>query len=101
MFEVGQMVVCVDDGPRGDGRIVPLKKGTIYTIASYHPGVGRNRDGSRGKGGVSLNEVPSPPRSLRFKGRYCATRFRPIRKHSIEIFQDIANGVKQPEKENA
>ena len=100
MFNVGDLVVCVDDEPSvarwvGD----PLHNGTIYTIRAFCGAIDAPHEPA-----LLLEEVRNS--AIRAGRRYedigyFASRFRPIRKHSIQIFTDIANGVKQPEKENA
>ena len=75
MFNVGDLVVCVDDsmcGPR------EVRKGNIYHVAMVEAKYLRLRE-------MGLDRA------------WWHRRFRPV--HSIQIFHDIANGVKQPEKE--
>jgi hypothetical protein len=75
MFEVGQQVVCVDNKPRdwrpfGD----PLHVGGVYTVAGI----------TLGGEGVLLHEaVAGSPTG------YWANRFRPVRKTSIEVFEQM------------
>ena len=100
MFHVGQMVVCVDDRPHGTSQHVPgkvpVEVGRVYTIAAFcdPPWSSSSYKCARKRGNATLREVDWPI-------GFCLHRFRPISKQSIQIFHDIANGVKQPEKENA
>ena len=100
MFHVGQKVVCVDDGPaRSNGLPLPLRKGDIYTVSKFIPaGLPRTCGCIIPDDGLDVAEAPNP-QDDHHELLYVATRFRPV--HSIQIFRDIANGVKQPERENA
>lgn len=95
MFHVGQKVVTLvtwDLMPPGVSA-APVQ-GQIYTvrdIASYPYGVG-----------LRLEEIHNPTILWTHgfdEAAFHADFFRPL--HSIQIFRDIANGVKQPERENA
>ena len=85
MFNVGDLVVCVGDEYISHQPHAP-KRGNVYEIAEADDRF------------VVLREIP--PRKDDPMGWY-VWRFRPVRKQSIQLFHDIANGVKQPEKENA
>ena len=102
MFHVDQKVVCVDDGPAADGLKLNLRKGEMYTIREIATNIGLDAS-DRPCAGLRFYEIGDPPiriaRNIAFDGSYASTRFRPVREHSIQIFRDIANGVKQ--KENA
>ena len=93
MFEVGQMVVCIDNSntPRrkwkGDKPIV----GSIYTVTEI--GLINVMFGTPIN--IRLQEIRNIPDI-----GYRQNRFRLVPKHSIQLFHDIANGLKQPEKEN-
>ena len=101
MFHVGQMVVCIKtlDRPGAHGKYTaPITRGQVLTIRSVD-----DSPNALIPLGLRFEEVINAPRkwSTGFKeAAYDATRFRPVRPHSIQIFHDIANGVKQPEKEN-
>lgn len=84
MFEVGDMVVCVDakNRPgygwlRGDAPV----EGWIYTVRGFKP--------ARDEPGLLLVELVRPSGLS-----YRASRFRKIRKPSIEIFREIVASVK-------
>ena len=93
MFHVGQKVVCVDDGGTPDRiwmRDAKPTVGAIYTVAE----TGVSHFYTRAPNALRLCEIRNV-----WHGRdigYDVSRFRPV--HSIQIFHDIANGVKQPEK---
>ena len=90
MFNVGDLVVCVRDDWTYGGPMPP-KSPRVNEICEIA--------GVFGSRVLTLVHFPSaaPPRGQ----WWSADHFRPIRKQSIQIFTDIANGVKQPEKENA
>ena len=98
MFNVGDLVVCVaafTNDKRSDWFWWPHLpvRGGVYTIRSI--GVGD---------GLRFEEIVNPARQFADgwgEGSFDPDKFRPVRKHSIQIFTDIANGVKQPERENA
>ena len=105
MFNVGDFVVCVDASPSADGRCVPLERGRVYEVAEFFACGTPSETGRWLEDVVALTNAPTLAQRLidnRWHGpQYRSSRFRPIRKQSIQIFTDIANGVKQPEKENA
>ena len=90
MFEIGQMVVCVDGGWRGYPNpkrwpIMP-RTGQIYTIRSVH---------ERGNGpGVFLEEIITPKAQCTTgwdEPGFQANRFRPIRKTDISSIVEAMN----------
>ena len=93
MFEVGQMVVCVKNiEPSIYGEAVPSKN-SVYTVRSIYRLAGEE--------GIRLREIVNQPRGYQEGTAECAFKiacFAPVRPQSIQIFTDIANGVKQPEK---
>ena len=98
MFNVGDFVVALAtwESPRYGGSECPVR-GCVYTVREIE----LYRSGAYG---LRLHELRNPP--ARFsdgvkEASFAADYFRPIRKQSIQIFIDIANGVKQPKKENA
>ena len=109
MFHVGQMVVCVKDTFVDPvWALCPCKPAAnrIYTVREIQAGPWFRNDQSMQ--GLRLVEIRNPEQqfsgpALIGNSEWCFScdRFRPVREHSIEIFRDIANGVKQPEKENA
>lgn len=85
-FRVGQEVVCVDDSPHPEGfGSSALKRGNTYTVTYTYT----NSDGP----GVHVAEAKHHPH---FAG-YRATRFRPIVKTDISIFQSML--ISPPVKE--
>lgn len=85
-FHVGQQVVCVDASPDWRGRPTNVVKNAVYTIAEI------GEPDSTGALGLILVEVRP-----QYRGRpgYRASRFRPVRKTSIEIFERML--TKAPE----
>lgn len=78
MFHVGQQVVCVDDSRwvYDPTRVpFPLRRGCIYTVA----GIEVDDEGCF----LFLEEVP-PCKT--HDGSFRSSRFRPVRKTSIDIF---------------
>jgi hypothetical protein len=77
MFQVGQMVVCVDDSPGKIGHgPCHLIKNNVYTIAGFY-------DTVQGPLGIAIEEVdPTGEKCL-----YDRRRFRPARKTDISVFQ--------------
>lgn len=92
MFEVGMLVVCVDDSPFRNAPTIAhtLRRGSIYEIKEIHEGH------SEALGLVIHGQIY--PETSTMCECLNAARFRPIRPQSIEIFREIANGVRQPEK---
>ena len=98
-FKPGDLVVCVDASVNTVyGHQGGLAQGSVYAVAEFcsKGSMAPNGVVLTSGDGVTLQEL-APPESL--SGMFKAERFRPV--HSIQIFHDIANGVKQPEKENA
>src|SRR3990167_7935284 len=98
MFQVGQLVECVDDvnwpsAWRALTATVPVK-GRVYTVreVATHENVY----------GLCLEEIIDPIRRFSdgfTEPKFNQARFRPIREQSIEIFREIARGVREPERE--
>lgn len=83
MFEIGQQVVCVDDGddpfnPSGSWKGDAPVKGAVYTIKDMGTHVWY--------GHVCLGFVEIINGGEAHEGRYNARRFRPLRKTDISIF---------------
>jgi hypothetical protein len=99
-FHIGQEIVCVDDRYTNDRYGATIRAGTKYTIAwvgwfdnPFSPDLSCV--------GVHLEEVQR--RRSRSRGAdtnivvpYRATRFRPVRKTSIEVFEAML--IKAPER---
>jgi hypothetical protein len=89
MFHVGQQVVCVDDKPRpGYSDIAMPVRGLVYTIKW----IGYFYVEHRKTVCVELCEIIRP-RPVPF----IASRFRPVRTTSIEVFERLLTQV--PTKE--
>lgn len=90
MFEIGQMVVCVDDKASNigflPGRASPwdnlLEKGRIYTVRDI-------LSNYRGDICLRLHEIPC--RASGTDHPFRATRFRPIRKTDISALLEAVN----------
>lgn len=90
MFHVGQLVICVDARPAPDGEPMPIRLGTIYTVARWavFPEVINGP-------GVVLAEPAAQPRA-RFgywAPAYDPARFRPIDDSKIEVFRKALKDV--------
>ena len=100
MFEVGQMVVCVDDGwdsqdPDEKACAHPVKD-IIYTIRGF------SLDDPDSVVGVFLEEIVNPPLDYGEFGwvemNWNIERFRPVRKTSIEELRKLVAPVKDRER---
>lgn len=94
MFQIGQEVVCVDNGAAEDGFVPPLTLGAVYTIADFNSDKGLNEGP-----GVRLVGVRLPARPDYYAHYFRASRFRPVRKTDISIFTAMLN--KAPAKTHA
>lgn len=77
-FHVGQKVCCIDDSP-GDVkrfRQYRLEKGTVYTVSAIAS--------HKGAPLIQVAELPVPENCY-----WRASRFRPVRTTSIEVFTDM------------
>lgn len=85
-FYVGQKVECIQDTGDQHGREMFIRKGAIYTIASFVVS-------NWGTEGVTLLEVAPPPGIVGWK----PSLFRPIveRKTDISVFEAMLNPSKQ------
>lgn len=91
MFHVGQNVVCI----RGNG--FGLKKGHIYTVSALEPPAYSKYTGRVDIGLRLLEARPRPGCSA-----FCASRFRPVKQTSIEIFRQLlVSPPKSPVREDA
>ena len=83
MFDVGDLVLCVDDAPRPNGELLGIKRGRIYTIREFL--------NSEHHHGVALEEVGLVCPTCGSPATYRPTRFRPVKvnESSIEIFREL------------
>lgn len=95
MFEVGELVECVDD-KFTTHRLLPgvslPVRGGVYTVREVE------------LNGIYLREITNP--NYHFFQGFCepgflASRFRPFRSKHIELFRKIAENPKAPIKETA
>lgn len=94
MFEVGQLVVCVDGKSYGWRGIFPTE-GRIYTV-EWCGHEANPDDGYTGEA-VHLAELKRPPSRIQKRVvPYRVSRFRPCKPTNIEIFKEI---VANPHKE--
>lgn len=83
-FHVGMKVVCIDVAPNSFGDTCNLSLNQVYTIRAI--------EGEVKFGAIGIHVAER--RSL--DGRaFRSTRFRPVTKTSIEIFQKIRKDVEQ------
>ena len=103
MFHIGQLVVCINDTWKShlkntEGISMPTK-GMIYTIRGL-PDCPGDREGHGY--GVHLEEIINPVKLYtwgKMEAVYDPSRFRPVRKTSIDCFTEILN--KTPKLEDA
>lgn len=84
-FEIGQLVICIDDGPLQVHRTTPsgLVKGHIYTIQEIGTTL-------KGGPGVFVCEAIRPPFML---GAWGVSRFRPLSSSRLEVFREMLVNV--------
>jgi hypothetical protein len=98
MFQVGQKVVCVEDGWTHKGRIsdhFPVKD-RVYTVRGFF------RAGPDAPLGIRLDELKNEPRQWTDsfgEAAFDVTAFRSLdeRKTDISVFTELLVKAKQPE----
>ena len=94
MFGVGDLVVCVDDSAGEVSKVKQLERGRVYTVRGFVlPAEGKGW--VRRDVGVLLEEVVStaPPHFDGSDRAFRMSRFRPVRKTSIEQFRKLVEPV--------
>jgi len=91
MFDIGQRVVCIDASPTYLGKPVPLRRGTVYTVAAL------GDEDFYGVFGVYLAEIDAGSDSKHLDA-FRHTRFRPVieRKTDISVFEEMIKPVREP-----